>query len=65
MNENLQGVFILFGVGLAMCFILAAGYMIGSAVAYSTQADRTFQLHCVDQGAHIEYVTNVGTVCKK
>lgn len=48
-----------------LAFALIAGDKIGSASAYDTQMERKYQMECIDHGGHMEYVTNVGKVCKK
>lgn len=65
MSEALGSFFIVLGIAVVLTFVLIAGSMIGSAAAYDNQADRNFQIQCIDQGGHMEYVTNVGKVCKK
>lgn len=65
MSEALVSFFIVLGIAVVLTFVLIGGSMIGAATAYDNQANRDFQIKCIDQGGHMEYVTNVGKVCKK
>jgi hypothetical protein len=53
------------GLAVVAAFILVGGYMIGSAVAFSNQVEHDRQFECIDRGGHMEYVTNLGEVCRK
>lgn len=52
-------------IGLVLTFILIGGNMIGSAVAYSNTAEKNRQIECIDHNGHMEYVNNLGAVCRK
>lgn len=64
-REIVSYVGIALSIAVVAAFVLVGGWMIGSSVAYSTQAERNWQMSCVDKGGHIEYVTNIGNVCRK
>lgn len=65
MRDASMKIFTLLLVFMSLAFFLIVGEKIGSANAYSTQTERQYQLECIDHGGHMEYVTNVGKVCKK
>ena len=58
--ENLTVVLGIVAVG---AIILTAGWFIGSANAHSTRVYNDHVMACIDKGANIKYVPEVGEVC--
>lgn len=57
--------FLVLGIAVVAAFILVGGHMIGESVAHSNQVEHSRQLDCMNAGGHIEYVTNLGEICRK
>ena len=58
--ENLT---VVLAIAVAGAFILTAGWFIGSANAHSTRVQHEYEMTCIDKGANIRYVAEVGEVC--
>jgi len=64
-REIVENLGIVLSIAVVATFILIAGYMIGSASAYNNNFEKERQFQCIEHGGHMEYVNNVGIVCKK
>ena len=65
MKDFWENFSIVLGLAVVAAFILVGGHMIGAASADNNKAAHERQLECIDHGGHMEYVTNVGSICKK
>lgn len=65
MKDFWENFSIVLGIAVVLAFILIGGWMIGAATSDSNKAEHKQQLECIDRGGHVEYVPNIGSVCKK
>lgn len=56
---------IVLSIAVVCAFILAGGWMIGSANAHNNRVEHERHFDCIDRDGHWEYLANYGLVCKK
>ncbi len=65
MKDFWENFSIVLGLAVVAAFILVGGWMIGSANAHANRVEHERQFACIDRGGHLEYLSNVGLICKK
>lgn len=62
-DKALENLTVVLGIVVVGAIILTGGWFIGSANAHSTRVQHEYEMICIDKGANIRYVAEVGKVC--